>query len=138
MLTLHPQSVTFGALRWENIQLIAIDRACDQPLAERSDGGPHITFADCPRQLVTIRILQQPADLDLLPPACADQDTLTFYIAASASQAQRTKVTALAVIQRIKHELSNPRNPARELTLLAISPDGHSDPITITPADAET
>ncbi|MCC6427208.1 MAG: hypothetical protein IT435_10355 [Phycisphaerales bacterium] len=137
MLILHPKSVIFGDSRWENITSIAIERTADRLVVERGDDGAQAIFADVPEELVSIRITQDLAQDDLDPPRCGDQETLTFFIAASGSEGARRRISAMGVVRRIGYQLAGAGRAIRTISLIAISPDGNSDPIASDAADAE-
>ncbi len=141
MYILHPQSVKFGESIWENIQVLAVDRAATRLLIDRGDAGPHPVFADVPEELLTVRVIQGMPQEDLSPPRCGDLAVLSWTTAASASEARRLRFSVTAVVRSVSYDLPGPRGAARGvsrvISLIALSPDGRSDPITTLPADPE-
>lgn len=135
-MMLTPTTVTFGSLTLDAIAAVTVDRLAVREAVEFGDLGPHVAFADIPEQrtLVTLtRRLDRP-DLTALRPG--DQAELTLTAAAGASDAARTRLTATCVVHTVRHQLNTttPKPTALQtITLLAISPNGASDPITLTP-----
>lgn len=145
MLILHPHAVQFGSSRFESVSVIAVERSASRLVVDRGDAGSQAIFADVPEELVTLRIVQHLTEQDLDPPRCGDLASISWFTSASASEGQRTRFSAQAVVRSIRYDIPGARaaraSPAltsvsRTITLVALSPDGHSDPIATTPADA--
>jgi hypothetical protein len=133
MLLLNPRTVRFGQATWENISAAIIDRAPHKTIEEWSDSGPYATFADCPEQRTRITILQELNSEDVTAPRPGDSATLTLYTSPGADRG-RKKVSCAAVVLAVIHELSLKKGALRTIQLAAISPDGSTDPITLTDA----
>jgi len=131
MLTITPTSVTFATKPLSDIARIAIDRRAIKLTIEWSDLGRHATFADVPEQEVRVRIEQTPAPTDLKGPRPGDLGELIFLAAPNRGGVQRTRVTLLAVVTSIKHDL-DPTGPGkRTLELIALSTNGTTDPVQV-------
>jgi hypothetical protein len=133
MLLFHPRLVRFGPATWDNTTAIAIDRAAHRTIEEWTDAGAYASLADVPEQKVRIRITQEISRDDIDAPRPGEQADLIFYTAPTLTDASRRKVSTTAVILAVEHNLS-PKSALRTITLAAISPDGVTDPITITDA----
>lgn len=134
MLLLAPRLVRFGPATWDNIASVAIDRLAHRTIEDWSDAGPYPTLADVPEHQVRIVVQQELGRDDLGPPIPGDQDTLTFFTAPTAADSSRKQLSATVVVLSVTHSLSLKRGALRTITLAAISPDGATDPITITDA----
>jgi len=135
MLLLSPRTVTFAATLWPNVALVAIDRAASRPLLDYTDAGPHPTFADAPEQVTRIRIVQELASEDLGSPRPGELGTLELFTSPTATNRPRTRLSAIACVESVTHEVSLKRGTLRTITLVALSPDGAADPITTEGAD---
>lgn len=132
MLILNPPKVTFGSDTWENVSSLTIDRSSEAVL-EWSDAGPHPVFADALRRTVTITVVIELVRGPLDGPRPGDLETLTAISAPATPHAGRVRLTALAMVASVRHEVSARRGAIRTVTLAAISPDGAADPVTIEP-----
>ncbi len=135
MLLLNPRRVTFAASVWEDVALVAIDRAAARLALDWGDLGPHPVFADVPEQRVTIRVVQHVARGDPDGPRPGDEGQLVLHTSPAASDAGRRRLTARAVVTEVTHELSLRRATTRTITLVAVSETGADDPIAVTPAE---
>jgi len=134
MLLLNPRLVRFGPAAWDNIAAAVIDRAPHKTTEAWSDLGPYATLADVPEQRVRITITQELSRDDIAAPRPGDQDTLSLHTSAALADAGRKKLSCTAVVLGVLHELSLRRGAIRTIQLAAVSPDGATDPITITDA----
>ncbi|XVJ58421.1 MAG: hypothetical protein HEQ23_03080 [Tepidisphaera sp.] len=143
MLMLMPRSVKFGATTIESVTAVAIDRAPDKLIADRGDGGPHITFADVPEQRVTVSVRQHLIREDVTDLKPGASGTLAVWTAPAASETARRKLSGVAVLLSSETELRSGASAAsgvvatRVLRFLMVSADGAADAITITDAGAE-
>lgn len=135
MLILQPRAVSFGAALWEGVALVVVDREASRLAIEHDDAGPHALFADAPEQVTRVKLVQELGQEELGSPRPGEIDTLAFSTAPGASDARRTRVVALCCVESVTHEVSTKRGTIRTITLIALSPDGQSDPITLEPAD---
>jgi len=134
MLILNPRHVTFASTTWPDVTAVAINRETTRLALDHTDHGPHPTFAEAPQQRTTIELTMDLPRGDLNAPAPGDQGTLTLITSPSASDAQRRKLTCTAVVTKSHHDLSLKRGATRTITLVALSTNGATDPITITDA----
>jgi len=135
MLLLNPPLVRFGSHTWTDVALLAIDRTTTRPAEEWSDAGPHPVFADAPEQRTQIRVVRDLLRDDLASHKPGDQAALTFHTSPTTSDAARRQFTIpAAVITSVTHELATARHARQTITLIALSPDGATDPITSAPA----
>jgi hypothetical protein len=144
MLLLEPQSVRFGSVSFESVQFIALDRNASRLVIERGDDGGLPIFADAPEELIAIRVVQQITSQELTMLRCGTLETLSWVTAASASDARRARMSTTAVLRQVRHEFPGARPSSRgagtitrTLSFVAISPDGHSEPVAITELDAQ-
>ncbi len=135
MLLLSPRVVTFGASLWANVSLVAIDRASSRGVLDFTDLGPHPTFADAPEQTTRIRVVQELAGDDLGSPRPGEVGVLELYTSPTATNRARTRLSATACVESVAHEVSLKRGTHRTITLVALSADGATDPITTEGAD---
>lgn len=131
MLLLNPRSVTFAGKVWEDVSAVVIDRAAVRAVKEWSDLGPHVVLADVPEQLVTLRIIQRVAREDVGAPAPGETGGLAFHTAPAGGDTPRRRFTAQCVVTDVTHEPSLKNGAVRTIRLIAISPDGAAEPITI-------
>lgn len=136
MLILNPSSVKFGAMPWENVGSIAVNRAAAEKLVEWTAGGPHVAFADVPRQRVEIAVKHGLTRGDMDGPRPGERATLVWYTAPGASDAGRRKASADCVVLDVTHEIALGRIAMRSVTLLALSSDGSTDPIVLSDAES--
>ncbi|MBL8964393.1 MAG: hypothetical protein KF787_04660 [Phycisphaeraceae bacterium] len=131
MLFLNPRSVLFGPRRWDGVETISVERAATRLVVDRPDGGSYPVFVDVAEQSVAIRVVQRLAGHDTDPPRCGEEATLSFLTGPTDSQARPGRVAAVAVVRRVAYEFSRSRGISRVVTLAAVSPDGHSDPVSV-------
>ncbi|MBC7835092.1 MAG: hypothetical protein H7Y88_08315 [Phycisphaerales bacterium] len=130
MLLLNPSSATFGSTTLADVIAVAIDHQPAREVIDFSDLGHHPAFADVPEQIIRIRLVRSLVRDDLSTPRPAQQATLAFHTSPTRSDASRKRLSATCVVSSVSHELGH--NAARQtITFIAISPDGESDPITI-------
>lgn len=138
MLIPNPTLVTFGELTLDGVAAITIDRAAGREAVEFSDSGPHVTFADIPEQRTHITVSRRLDRPEFQTPVPGDQADLSFIAAAGAHDSARTRIRAMCVVREVRHDVNESSRDraaaARQtLTLIAISPDGATDPITLEP-----
>lgn len=142
MLILSPDIIRFEDLIWDDASAVAIDRAAARTIAEFSDLGPHIAFADVPEKRTTVRItrtLRRADPINDPAPHVGRLGTLVFYTSTELGDMGRRRVTVHCVLTGVETQLgSAARTPraTQTLTFLALSPNGGAqDPVTITPAE---
>lgn len=135
MLLLSPRTVMFGETSWQNVTLVAIDRLTTRAALDYSDFGPHPIFADAPEQTTRIKVIQELGADDLGAPRPGETGTLTLFTSPTATNRPRTKLSTLASVESVTHEVSLKRGTHRTITLIALSPDGATDPITTESSD---
>lgn len=143
MLVMHPQSVSFGTMRIDNVTTVVLSRHAVRATLEVTDdagGGPHHVFADVPEQRVTAvvrQVLTREDPLDLRP---GSQATLVVFTAPAASDASRRKLSASAVVIDVAAELKSGATPAavRTITFVLVSSDGATDPVSVVDARGES
>jgi hypothetical protein len=134
MLILNPRQVTFASTTFTDVTSVAINRDTTRLALNHTDHGPHPTFADAPEQRTTIELTMDLPRGDLNAPTPGAQGTLTLTTSPTASDAQRRTLTATAVVTKVEHHVTLNRGATRTITLIALSPNGSTDPITITDA----
>lgn len=130
MLLLSPTRVSFGSLVLPNVSSISIDRAASREAIDFSDNGPHPTFADIPEQKVLITILQHLTSSDFAAPLPSSSATLTIHAKPNDSDSGSITLQATTVVRSCTHTLS-PKGATRTISLIALSSNGTTDPITI-------
>lgn len=133
MLILNPRRVTFGPATWSHVESVAIERTGEKTIAQWSDDGPHVVLADVPEQRVTVKVGQALQGEDISAPVPGDEALLSFETAANSSAADRTTVSLTAVVTGVSYGVTRKSGTARTIELLAVSSDGSSDPVTVTP-----
>lgn len=136
MLILNPPTVQLGPHTLDDVALLAIDRVAHRKAEEWSDAGPHPVFADVPEQRTVVRIVRRLERDDPAPPLPGEQHTLAFHTSPNLSDADRRRISiAAAVVTAVTHQVGggpSGRGAQQTITLTALSPDGASDPISIT------
>lgn len=140
MLILNPASVRFGDSLWDDVSLVAIDRAATRLVEEWSDAGPYAVFIDCPEQRVAVRIVRRLMRDEPVPPALGTSGQLRMVTSPGASDAGRSTIEMTAVLTSVAHQV--PGEPSAKasavaqqtLSFLAVSIDGEENPVSITPA----
>lgn len=135
MLVMNPRSVSFDGETLEDVTAVAIDRRGERVVVEWSDEGPHAVFADVPERRVVVCVTQEVARGDITGPAPGDEGELVLHTSPTSGHAARRRVSATVVITSVGHELSRKRGALRTIECVAISGDGTTDPIEITPAE---
>lgn len=131
MLMLNPQSVRFGAARWDDVAAVLVNRAAARLTIEWSDMGPHIVFADVPEERVTIRVTRRLVRGTTFTPRPGDAAELVAYTAPTAGEASRRRVRIGAVVTDVSHEVSTRHGGVQTVTLVGISTNGAADPVVI-------
>ncbi|MBU6411988.1 MAG: hypothetical protein KGS45_00820 [Planctomycetes bacterium] len=130
MFLSSPTRVTFGSLLLSSVSSISIDRTASREAIDFSDAGPHPTFADIPEQKVLITILQYLTSSDFAAPLPSSSATLTIHAKPNDSDSGSLTLQASTVVRSCTHSL-NPKGATRTISLIAISTNGATDPITI-------
>jgi hypothetical protein len=115
------------------VESVAIERTGEKTIAQWSDDGPHVVLADVPEQRVTVKVGQALQGEDISAPVPGDEAVLSFETAANSSAADRTTVSLAAVVTGVSYGVTRKSGTARTIELLAVSSDGSSDPVTVTP-----
>lgn len=134
MLFLSPTQVVFGATPWPRVQSVAVSRRAARRVAEWTDAGPHPTFADVPEVETTLDVQTDAVAADLASPVPGELATLTFEAGPTPGAGPRLRVSAGAVVLSVDLAGDPKKGGVRTIRLLAISPDGQQDPITLSPA----
>ncbi len=132
MLTLTPAHVTFAGQVWPDVAAISVDRRATREVVEWSDAGPHVAFADCPEQRIDITVtmhLTGRAHFDA--PRPGQGGDLAFFPAPGGSDGGRIRISTQAVVLGIAHDLAGKKGALRTIRLIAVSPNGALDPISI-------
>lgn len=138
MLSLTPSTVTLLSHPLDQVDAVAIDRRGGSLAEERTDNGPHLVFADAPEQRVTVSLTRTLTRDEPTLVRPGDMGELRLTTAPSASDARRRTITATVVVVSVEHDFLNRAGETvarQRLALLALSPDGHTDPITETLSD---
>lgn len=138
MLILNPGTVKFGTSVWDAVGVLTVNRRAAEEVVEWTAGGPHATFADVARQRVEIVVRHGVSRGDMDGPRPGERAILVWFASPTASDAGRRKANADAVVLSVNHEATLGKATTREVTLLALSTDGATDPITLSDAGSET
>jgi len=132
MLLLTP-TATFGSIILADLTAATISRTPKRIIADHSDTGPHVAFADVPEFQTLIRLVGRVLkdDVNLLAPGQAA--TLEITTAATGSDRPRRRLAAASTLVDVKYDFTDAKGCTRTLEFLATS-DGNSDPISITDA----
>ncbi|MCK4874168.1 MAG: hypothetical protein KAS72_15705 [Phycisphaerales bacterium] len=128
-LWLNPDMVTFGEQRLEGVTALYLQRKSERLVVERSDAGPHATFADAIGRRVEI-IVERSAGAWGESPTIGAEALLRFEVAAGASDAGRMRISTTVVLVSISEELSLKKGATEVLRFVAVSADGATDPVT--------
>lgn len=139
MLILSPRSVWFDGERWDDVTLVAVDRAAAKAVLEWSDAGRHAVFADVPEEKVTVRIARR-VHAGLLTAGergmrCGAEGELVVISATEEAPGARRRVMCRGVVVRVAHEVSEKSGCVRVVELAALSADGTADPLAVTEVD---
>ncbi len=130
MLLLNPRRVIFGNHEWDNVGAVAIDRATSRAVLEWSDSGPHPVLADSPEQKTTVTVTMDLQRDDLASPRPGDTGVLALDTSPTGADLPRRRYTMTCVVTDVSHELSLRKGAVRTIRLVALSPDGATDPIS--------
>lgn len=133
MLLLNPRSVTFGSATWGGVTSVVIDRDGSRVIADQGDEGPYTVYADVSEQTVRVRVVQELAGDDLDDPIPGEQAALSFTTAPNSGSQSATTVSMTAVVTDVKYEIGRRGTPSRSVSLIAVSSDGLTDPVVVTP-----
>ncbi len=134
MLLLNPQLVTFGSTTLPDVLSLAVERSPQRTITEWSDSGPHPTYADIPETRTTIKLARSLSRDAIDTPRPGDHATLTWHSSPNASDGLRRKFTSAAVVERVTYQFIQKSGAIQHVHFIAISPDGTTDPLAITPA----
>ena len=139
MLILHPHRVLLGSSVLDNVSLIAIDRSASRMIIDRGDGGPLPTFADAAEETLSLRVVQHLTEHDLAPPRPGQLAALSWTTSTAAADGQARTFTVHVVVRSVRYDIPGARGArppaystsvARTISLVALSPDGNSDPVS--------
>lgn len=86
---------------------------------------------------MNVRVVVELSDDDVGAPVPGESATLSFHTSKGASEAGRKKVSLVAVVTGVTHELSLKRGAVRQIDLVAVSSDGAADPVNVVNEGAE-
>lgn len=132
MLVLDPTAVGFGGEAWSGVRSVAVDRAADGEQVAFGDDGPHVVFADAPRQRVTVRVVRRLDGGTLEGPRPGDEGELSFETAIGRTDGSRSRVSLVGVVTKVQHGVQRD-GVEQSVTMVAVSTAGDADPVTIAP-----
>lgn len=132
MLILNPDRVRFGDIAWHDVLSIAAEAAPERAVVEWSDLGPHAAFADVPEVRTTLKVSRSPQADDLASVKPGQRGVLEFFTSPGAD-ARRVRIEADCIIERTSCQFITGKGAVQTITLIALSPDGAADPLTIEP-----
>lgn len=130
MLVLNPSQVVFAGEVWKNVRSVAVDRVAEEVIAERGEGGAEVVFADVPAVRVNVKVVREMNESDVGGPRAGQSAVLVFVTSLGASDAQKKTISMQAVVTGVRHEV-NARGATRIVEFVALSADGHSDPVSV-------
>lgn len=130
MLVLAPESVEFDGDPWSGVESIAIDRTASKEVVDVGDLGPHVVFADVPEQRVSVKVTRKIERSELESVAPGDEGELRFRAGFGRTDAGWSDVTVGVVVTRVDHDFDR-RGVRRVVTMVAVSPDGVTDPVEV-------
>lgn len=130
MLALSPESVTFDGQVWEGVESIAIDRVAMREVVEVGDLGPEVVFADVPERRVNVKVTRRIERSELGGVRLGDEGELVFRAGFGRTDAGWSRVSVPCVVTRVGHDFDG-RGVKRMVTMVAVSPDGSSDPVVV-------
>ncbi len=129
MLVVRPGSVTLLGKALDNVEALTVDRLSGGLALERSDRGPHVVFADAPEQRVVIRVRRQLTTDEPTPARAGEAGELRWKRSAGSDAGSR-EFAASVVVESVEHELNARAGALQRIVLVAISPDGATDPVS--------
>lgn len=132
MIWLNPERVMIGGAVLADVMSVAIERLGDGVVAERGGDGPHLVFVDVPAVRIVIRITRRITADEPHEPAIGAEAALSLRTVASASEAGGADVAATVVVTHITYDLKPRTGLAQQITCLAVSADGTTDPVAVT------
>lgn len=135
MLILNPWQVRFGDAELVQVRSVHVDRMAAKVVAEWSDVGPFMAFADVPEQRIEVTIVQDLTRETLSSPVPGEQQLLEFYTSPG-GDVERRRVRTQCVVLSVKHELSDKPLARRTIVMLAMAPEVllTADPLEISMA----
>lgn len=136
MIVMNPTGVQFGTTQLDGVMWVAVDRSATRLVREWTDEGQYARFIDAPEQHVSFT-LQQEFHADLSTPfvgsgapGIGTQATLTIVTQPNASDGQKRKLTATAVLVGVSHKVGS-RGATRILKFEAVASSGATDPVVV-------
>ncbi len=136
MIWIDPAGVRLGGASLGGVSSISVDRHAERLLAERSDFGPHVVFADAPEQRVSVRIVRTVGPEGPGGHRPGDLASLEFRAGPSASDAGMRVVTIQVVVEAVLNRVDPKAGATQTIECVAISSDGVADPVVETPPNA--
>lgn len=133
MIWLDPTVVSFGGVEVDGVESIAVDRRSERLIEERSDNGPHVVFADCAEERVSVRLVRRVGDAGGGGWRPGDGGLLGFRAGPSAGRATGVRVSVEVVVTAVLSRLDSSRGAMQTVEFVAISVDGDTDPVTEEP-----
>ena len=123
MIWLTPRNVMLDEIRLHHVDAIVINRRAEEVVVEHGDAGPHVSFADVTKQVVTVKIRWSPdASLEDAP-LPGDEWILRFDAGPSASDARARRVEARIVITDVVTDHRRSQGAMEVIDAVAISED---------------
>lgn len=133
MLVLDPTRVSYAGEGWSGVRSVAVDRVADGELVEYGDDGPHVVFADAPKQKVTVKVVRRLPTGTLDGPTPGGEGVLSFETAVGRTDGSRSVVSLTGVVTKVIHGVGR-EGVEQSVTLVAVASGGGVDPVTVTPA----
>lgn len=134
MIWIDPTAVSFGGAAVDGVESIVVDRRSERLVEERSDNGPHIVFADCVEERVSLRLVRRVGGSGAGGWRPGNGGLLEFRAGPSAGVASGVRVSVEVVVTGVANRLDPSRGAMQTVEFVAISSDGESDPVSEEPA----
>lgn len=130
MWIVHPAEVSFGTLTLEGVGVASVDRVGSKVEVGYAEGGAHAAFVDVTGVRTAVRLVQEALGALPAPPALGTQGTLSMVVAPDAGDSRRRRVSGLAVVTGVRHELGG-RGGRRIVEFELVSAGGAADPLVV-------
>lgn len=134
MLILSPKDVRFGSRRYDDVELIVLERLAIKTVREATDAGPFPAFVDVPQQRAVIRVRRRLVQEDVEPAILGATGEISFRIGPHGTDVIGTRVAMSAVLIGARLDLSpgptGPSVPTQVLEFEGVSASGE-DPVVM-------
>lgn len=137
-VVLNPEVVRFETLVFEDVVSVEVDRVGTRVAEEWTDAGVHAGFVDVAELRTSVRVTRRLGTESVAGPVVGALGVLTFYTSATwgdGSGGGRRRVRVRGVITAVKNSIGAggkaSASAEQEITIVAASVDGASDPVSV-------